>query len=476
MSLRKSTLKGLYWNSISQYGSQIIGIVITMVLARLITPSQFGIIAMITVFSNFSGILIDFGFKSSIIQKKDVTTNDLSSIFWLNLIVGLFLSIIFFISAPLIANIYNEPQLVPLIKFISISFTITAISLVPTALFLKSMDFKSLAIRNLLAAAISGGTGIVLAYIGFGEWALAIQLVLQGFLSTILIWTLTDWRPSFILKWSSILRYTKLSSALFINSSITYFSSNIDNFLIGKMYNQKSLGIYSKSYAIIKLPTTNISKVLSAVFLPSFSKIQDDPAKIKKYYVKIIKIVISISFPLMIMVYFYAKEFVLIVFGDQWIEAVPFIKIFSISGMIASINSLLGSVIISRGRTDLIFKEIYLKRPSVIIGILVGAYISVFAIAIGKLLADIFNLFVTFFQIKDSIGLSIMGQLRSMLYISFSNMILIFTIILIKPEFHQINMPTIISLTIPLIIYGIVLYLGEKKLIQEVIKTFNSNK
>lgn len=223
MTLKSNTLTGLFWRAISQYGVQIINVIVTMILARQINPAAFGLIAMITVFSNFSEILIDFGFKSSIVQHKDVSSTDLSSIFWLTLGVGCLLTILLSLFSGVVANIYDEPKLIPLTIFISFSFIFTALSVVQTALFNKELDFKSLATRNLIAVLISGIVAIILGFLDYGEWAIAIQLVLNSFLSAALIWQMSDWVPGLTFQLSSIKKYFGLSSALFINSSLNYF-------------------------------------------------------------------------------------------------------------------------------------------------------------------------------------------------------------------------------------------------------------
>ena len=468
MSLKQLALRGIFWNSLGQYSSQFIRIVLTVILARLVTPAQFGLVAMITVFSGFSIVLIDFGFRNAIIQNKDVKEIDLHSIFWTNILIGFVLSCILYLAAPAFATFYNEPQLIPLTRIIAFTYFFSSLQIVPSALLAKKLDFKKLALPNLLAVALGGCIAIVLAIAGLGAKAIAVQLLATSVLAAVFIHMVSDWQPKFAFRKSAITKYLNLSSSLFANSSFSYAASNGDDLLVGKLFGQNQLGLYNKAYAIIDLPVSSISKILSSVFLPSFAKIQDDKVRIGTYYLQLTKLVTIFSFPLMLSILLFSKEFVLLIFGEDWLAAIPFVKIFCLSGMIASINSLLGSVIVSQGRTDLIWKEVFLKRPSVLIGVFIGSFFSVLAIAIGKLIADLFNLGVTFYQIRSAIHIPIRHQIATLGNTAIASLVLIGVIVAIQFFLPDQHLYSIIALIIAILAYGVVIRKLESQLIHQV--------
>ena len=471
MSLKQLATKGLFWNALGQYSSQFLRILLTIILARLLTPAQFGLVAMVTIVSGFSIVLIDFGFRKAIIQKQNVKEIDLHSIFWANTTIGAIITATMFFAAPLFTKFYNEEQLLPLTQIISFTFILSALQIVPSAILAKELDFKRLTIPNVLATFISGAIAIILAASGFGATALAIQLLLGSFFTVIFIYGLTSWRPKFQFSKQSIYSYAGFSFSMSVNSGFHYLANNTDDLLVGKLFGQTQLGLYNKAYAIIHLPADAVTKILTAVFLPYFSKIQDDKNTIARYYLKLTKLVAFISFPFMIFVLFYANQFVLFVFGKQWLAAIPYVKVFTICGMIASINSMIGPVIVSQGRKDLIWREMYLKRPSVLIAVFIGSFFSVFAIVIGKLIADVFNLVVTFYQIRSAISIPIQQQIATLGNIATAT--LLFISVLIFGEFILPNtiLTVIISSLLASVVYFLYVLKFESQLIKQVLST-----
>ena len=429
-TLKAKTLKGLSWSFIGQLGNQVIRVGLTALLARLLSPEEFGVIAMITVFSGFGNVILNFGFAPAIIQHQSLSQSSLSSIFWLNTVMAMCLSGALMLCSPLIANFYDLDILQPLTVFMATTFLFSGLNVVQNALLSKELKFDVLVKQTLIATAISGAIACGLAYSGFGVWSLATQLVASPLLITVLVWNKSDWRPSWVFRAKDIKGVSKISGSLFLNSSLSYVANNVDNMIIGRMFGQTSLGLYSKSFAIISIPPNLLSRVLSAVMLPSFSKLQDQPEKIGRVYLDMTKIIAMTATPIMVLIALYTETFISVVFGDGWMGAKPYIQIFCVSGVIASINTLLGSVIISRGRSDLVVKEALIKRPVILIGILAGAWWGPLGIAFGKLSADVINLCVTFFQVRTALGLTLVQQIviiaKPILYITIS-MVLAFT-------------------------------------------------
>jgi len=247
-NFRDQTISGISWSIKAQIFQQFFSISTSIILARLLNPVDFGLVAMITVITGFAGIFVDMGLGSALIQKKDITQSELSSVFWFNLVAGFLLTLIFITSAQFIATFYDEPLLVPLTIFISFNFIISAFGVIQKALLTKKVDFKTLFKVQFITQPIAVVVGISMAWKGFGPWSIATQIVLNSLLSTSMLWLVSNWKPSWEFKWGSIKGLLGFSLSLFGNRSLNYWVRNLDNLLIGKFIGTDSLGVYSKAY------------------------------------------------------------------------------------------------------------------------------------------------------------------------------------------------------------------------------------
>jgi len=416
VSLKQQVVKSIGWLAVSQIGSQILRVVTTLILVRLLLPEAFGTIAMILVLTNFSTQLINFGFASAIIQKKNLTNLDSSSVFWLNVLVGTIITLLIILFSGQIALFYEKPILKPLAIFLAFIYFLGSLSLVHRALLEKNLKFEVLAKIDLLTFLGSGIIAITLAKLGYGVWSVAFQEFTIVLIPTLLLWIGSKWRPNFSFSLHSIKSMFGLSASLFFNSFLAYVSNNLDNMLIGKHFGDQSLGIYSKSFSFIGIPGRLITAVLSKVMFPLFSIIQDNLKKIKSIFLDLYFLVSFISFPLMIYVYSIAEHFTLVFFGENWIGMIPFVKIFSILSMISSLNSISGILFMSQGRADIILKAGVIKRGIIISSILIGLQFGFMGIAICRLGAEFLNLFVSFFFIDKILNISILKQFGNILY------------------------------------------------------------
>jgi PST family polysaccharide transporter len=283
-NLRQSTISGMGWSVAARLGRQGFQFAVGVILARLLTPDAFGLIGMVAVFVAFAGIFTDLGFGSALIQKQETRPAHYQSIFWLNIAVGLFLTLLFLVIAPLIARFYDEPLLTPLTMLISLNFLIGSFGVVHNSRLKKGLRFKRLAIVELIAIVVSGVIAIVLALLGFGVWALAIQSVLLTFSTVVLLWIVSDWRPALKFNKGAVRELVGFSSNLLGFSSLNYWIRNSDNLLVGRFLGTSALGIYSRAYSIMLLPLTMVSKTIGQVMFPAFSKIQDDKGRVGRIY------------------------------------------------------------------------------------------------------------------------------------------------------------------------------------------------
>lgn len=311
---------------------------------------------MISVVIGFANIFRTLGFESALIQKHDAQQEHYCSIFWINVASGLMLMFLFVAVSPLLGRFYNQPVLVPLTVLISVNFFVGSLNVVQTALAKRRMDFRRLTVIELVALSVSGVIGILMAHLGMGVWGLAWMSVITTSVTAILLWLGSDWRPAFRFNWMAVKSLLRFSSNLLAFESMNYWLRNGDNLLVGKFLGTLALGIYSKSYMILLFPLITVSRTISRVMFPALSSIQKDKQRVGRVYLRMNRTVALLTFPMAFGLWVVAEHFVLAVFGSQWAQMIPILKIFSLLSLIQSIVTLSGTLYQSQGRTDLQFK------------------------------------------------------------------------------------------------------------------------
>lgn len=380
---RDRTVAGISWSVASQIGRHGILAVTTVILANLLAPRQFGLIAMITIITRFAEVITELGFGAALVQRRDNEPIHLTSVFWVNLITGAVITGALAFGAPLIGNFYGEPILVPLTAFIAFTFFVSSAGIVPRTLFTRDLDFRTIAIVETWAAGIGGAAAIVMALRGFGAWALAGQEVIRATATTTLFWGYSQWRPSFRISWDAIMDLMRFSLNLLGNRTLNYWSRQADDLLIGRYVGSDALGSYRLAYDIMLFPLRNVSRVISRVMFPSLSEIQDQPGKVKAVFLKVTRAIALITFPLMLGLLATTRPFVLAVFGEQWLSMVPILRILSLVGLVQSIGTLNGNLFMSQGRTDLQFRLGFFVKSFRILAIVVGLQWGVIGVALA---------------------------------------------------------------------------------------------
>jgi O-antigen/teichoic acid export membrane protein len=356
MSLKQKTIKGLFWSAVSQGGKLASQFVITSILARILSPTDFGMVAMATIFTGFAMIFGELGISSALVQKQDVTEEHWSSAFWLNLFFGIMLTIIFIYTAPYISLFYKRPELTALLQVLSLNFIFSSFTIIQQTILTREMNFRSLMIRDLAAVIIAGIVGIMMACRGYGVWSLVVQSLVFSAMNGLLLWTMSPWRPKFRYSGQAIKDIFHFSKHMTGFQIVNYFARNVDSLLIGRYLGPHILGYYSLAYKLMMLPVQNFTWVISKVMFPAFSKIQGDPDKVRRNFLKMIKIVTLITFPVMSYLFVTAPELIHLVFGDRWNEAIPLVRILCFCGMVQSIGSLGGTIYLSQGKAGIQFK------------------------------------------------------------------------------------------------------------------------
>ena len=407
MNLRQKIIRGLTWTGISQVVSQACQFVITATLAHLLSPSDFGLLGMATVFTGFASIFGELGISGALIQNQNVVERHYSSAFWLNVLVGIGLTVIFVLLSPLIANFYGRPELKSIVAVLSLNFFLSSFTIVQQATLTKSMDFKSLALRDILAVISSGATGIFCAYRGYGVWSLVIQLLMYTVTDDLLLWLYSKWRPRWIFNVSSIKEIFPFSAHLTGFQVVNYFARNVDNLLVGKVLGSQALGYYSLAYKLMMFPIQNFTWVINKVMFPAFSIIQNEIERIRKNYLMMIKAVALLSFPLMAYLFVTASDIIQLVFGDRWLAVVPVVKVFCFCGMIQSITSLGGSIYLAKGRSDIQFIMVLISTSALSIVLLVFVRYGIEIVALSYTFFYMLWMNVAIFVVTRLISLNI---------------------------------------------------------------------
>ena len=396
MDLKQRTVKGISWSFISQVARFLLRLAIVAVLARLLTPEDFGLVAMVTVFTNFFLLVNDFGIPAAIIQKKDVDEGHLSSGFWVNLAEGFILSLLFLALAPLIAWFYNEKDLISIIIVLSPIFLIASFGMIQMGIFSKRLDFRRLAFLEITAVAVSGSVAVALAYADYGVWSLVIQIFLFSFILALLLWLTCEWKPKFIFNWDKAKELLSFGLNLTGFNIVNYFNRNLDNLLIGRFLGAESLGFYDLAYKIFLFPISNISYVIGRVMFPALSEIQEDKERVRINYIKACRYISSVSFPVMIGIMVTAPLLVRVVFGPQWEESIFIVQVLAIVGLLQSLTTTMGWLYQSQGRTDVLFRWGILAIVVYGIAFAIGLHWGINGVAVAYVIAGVLLVYPNF--------------------------------------------------------------------------------
>jgi PST family polysaccharide transporter len=360
----------LAWTGAAKSFAQVVGAVVTLALARLLTPADFGLIAMVAVVTGFLTVLGDFGFSAALVQKKELEERHRSSVFWLGLGVGCLITASLVLVAPLLAGLYRDARITWIVRLLALGFVITPLGSVQSALLSREMKFRSLALAETVGVLLGSGSALVLSLFGYGVWALCAQSLASGAGFSLMAILLAGWRPRFSFERRAVAELTRFSANLFGHSMIAYWSGKADDFLIGRSFGAQPLGLYSRAYSTMMMPVTEIGSVLSRVMFPTFSRTESTPEELARMYLKIVASIGFVTFPVMFALAVLAKPFIVLLFGAQWVGAASVLSIYSFVAASQAIATTTTWLYTSQGRTDLLF------RWSLCAGILVIASIA----------------------------------------------------------------------------------------------------
>ena len=414
-SLKQKTVKGVLWSSLERFSVQGIQFVVMIVMANMLTPHDYGLIAMLAVFIAVSQSLVDSGFSQALIRKQDRTETDNSTVFYFNIVVGLLLYGLLFFSAPLIADFYHEPQLVNITRVIGLSVLINSFVVVQRALLTIKIDFKTQAKAALTAAIVSGGLGIWMAATGYGVWAIVAQQLTNLGVNVVLLWILSRWRPLWSYSWASFNQLFGFGSKLMISGLIDTLYRNIYLIVIGRVFSASDLGYYTRAHQFTDFPSSNLSGIIQRVTYPILCSIQNEDERLSHVYRKFLRLSAFVIFPLMMGLAAVAEPLVLTLLNEQWLFAATLTSIICFQMMWYPIHAINLNLLQVKGRSDLFLKlEIYKKIIGVII-LCITIPFGLIAMCIGGFFSSMIALMINTYYTGKLIGVGFFQQMCELL-------------------------------------------------------------
>lgn len=457
--IKSKVLSSLFWKLMERGGTQGIQFLIQIVLARLLSPEQFGTIAIVMVFVHFAQVFVQSGFNTALIQKKDADEEDFSSVFYLSLGIAGLLYFIIFISAPFIANFYTDPILIPVLRVLSLILFTGALNSIQNAYVSRNLLFKKLFKSSLGAMLISGILGVGAAYIGLGIWALVIQQISNQISISIIMWFNVKWRPKLLFSFRQVKVLFSFGWKLLASSLLNVFELEIRTLFIGRLYSSSSLGFYNRGEQFPKLVVNNINGSIQSVMLPTLSAQQNNIKRAKEIMRRSIVTSSFLIFPMMIGMAVVAESLVIIVLREKWLPAVPFLQIFSISYALIPIHTANLQAINAMGRSDIFLKLELIKKVIGLTILVVSIPLGVYAIAIGQVVSGITATFINAYPNKQLLNYSYNEQLMDIMPSFFIALIMggvVYT-------FNYLNISEGLILVLQ-VFAGMVIYLGLAKI------------
>lgn len=394
-NLKKKTVVGMIWSTFQRFGKMGIAFIANLVMARLLTPDDYGAIGILMIFISLSMIFIDAGFGNALIQKSKPTEEDYSTIFYFNLIVSGAIFLVFFFTAPVIATFYNMDLLCDLLRVLSLVLVINALSLIQDCRLRKEMNFKVLSIATVVSAIIGAAFGIYTAYIGYGVWSLVIYNIVESLTRAIILWVLCHWMPILCFSWNSLKQLFRYGGFLLANSFLFTLRRNGIAIFMGKLYPASDLGYYSQAKKLEEVPVTAVQSIIGQVTFPLFSSIKDNVAQLKAVQRKGNILLAFLCIPLMALLIVLARDLIIGLFTEKWGAAIPYFQVLCVCGIFVSLQEVNANVITALGYSGLYFKWSIVKTVLLFILLFAGSFIGIsgmlLAWCIQNLLAYLIN-------------------------------------------------------------------------------------
>ena len=414
-NLKAQTVRGVWWSFLERYSSQGMSFLITLFMARILTPGEYGLIGMLAIFMALGQVFIDGGFANALIQKDKRTETDYSTVFWINVSIGALSYILLFVSAPAIASFYNQEILEPIIRVYAINLVLTSLAAVNKVKLTIDINFKTQLKISLISALTSGITGIACALKGCGVWAIVAQSNVAAAMTAVLSFVFVRWKPSFVFSKESFRSLFQFGSKLLAAQIISTIYVNLYNLVIGKKYTSAELGLYTKAGLFGQMVSTNLTSAMTRVSFPVLSKVQNDNAQLMDAYRKFMAMVAFIVFPVALGICGMARPLIVSLITDKWIGCVPFIQILIFAYLCDGITIVNLNLLYVKGKSDVVLRLEIIKKTIAVIMLFIAVRYGIKAICLSQVLYAIIALILNTRNTKKLLNYGFLNQIRDLL-------------------------------------------------------------
>ena len=462
-SLKTKTIHGVLWSSVERFSIQGIHFLVTLVLARILTPKDFGLIGMLAVFIAIAQSLIDSGFSQALIRKQDRTDTDNSTVFYFNVVTSIFVYLLLYAIAPLVAVFFKEPHLTDLMRILCLVVIINSFSVIQRAIYTATVNFKVQAKATTIAAILSGVIGILMAFQGFGVWSLVGQQLSSAFFNTILLWFFSKWRPLFVFSWKSFKELYLFGFNLMFVGIIETLYQNSYQIFIGRFFSASQLGHFTQAKHIATLPSSNISGIIARVTYPVMSTIQDDNERLSEVYRQLARVLAFIVFPMMCGLAALSFPVVEILIGSQWHFAAVLLVPLSFSFMFYPIHNINMNILKVKGQSKLYLKSEMIKKV-VSIAFLVGTIpFGIITMCYGRIISSFLTLLINMYYTSRQVKISLYTLIKDLIPVLSLSLCMFLAIWLVTSKIENSYVQLLAGLTIGAFIYGGGAYLLRMK-------------
>ncbi len=382
-TLRAEASRSLFWTAAGKYVNSLLTLAVMAVLSRKLSPADFGLVAMVTVVSSFLSVLADAGLATTVVQKRDLSHDALSTLFWSSLGLGVVMAGLMVLASPIVARVFGEPRLVVVMPVLGVGFVTGALGKVPSGLLTRALDFRSTAMSDTLAGVTAGVVGVTLALAGAGYWALVAQSLTNGMVNAAIRLWASGFRPRWVFQKEHLGAASQYSGGVVAFNAINYWARNLDKALIGRYLGSAELGYYGRAYALMLYPLDTLNGVLGPVLHPLLARLQDDRSRMARAYGRIVKLVASVALPVMAALAALAPEVVRTLWGPQWSRSVDVFAVLCLVGGFQPVSATFGSVFLALNRTRLLAVVGFVNACVLMLGMALGVSFGIIGVATG---------------------------------------------------------------------------------------------
>ncbi len=411
-SLSERSLAAVGWAVLDKFSGSVLSFAVTILLARLLSPEDFGVVAMVMVFFDFSAVFVESGFSTALIREKTISEADKSTTFLFNLVAAVLLYGILFGAAPYIAVFFHQPLLTTIVRVMGISLIVNALSIVQHSVLIQQIDFKTQTLVRLAGVALSGSAAVSMAYLGWGVWSLVARFMVLDLVTTVLYWILGGWRPSGQFSRESFRRLFGFGWRILAAAVLDKFYFHIYKLLIGRFFSAAALGYYSQAGNFTNMVINTLFRTVQSVTYPVLAKLQDDREKLKAGYRKMLQLSSFIIVPALTVLAVLAEPVVVVLVGEKWLPCVPMLQLLCLSGLTIHFSTVNLNMLLVLGRSDLSLRLEVLKKVVITLAIIAGISFGIYGLIIGEVIAAYINLLINVWYSKQLLRYSFGEQLR----------------------------------------------------------------